>query len=268
MPVAASLAAPGRGLVRFQRLRVLFALVVREMSTRFGRSYGGYFWAIAQPLGGVLLLNVIFSLTLHRPALGTNFALFYATGVVPFFFFSGVSNAVSSAIASNRGLLRYPVVSPLDAIFGKFIIEYITMLIVGVLLTGGIMIYYRLPVTLDPLTALAGFTLVGLLGLGVGTMNCVLFGLFPTWRQIWSVVTRPLLVISGVIFIVESMPFEMRHFLIWNPIVQAIALVRKGFYGSYDPYYVSYPYILGIALGLFTVGAYLLRRYEGWLIDN
>ena len=33
----------GRGLdVRFQRLRVLFALVVREMSTKFGRSYGGY----------------------------------------------------------------------------------------------------------------------------------------------------------------------------------------------------------------------------------
>jgi capsular polysaccharide transport system permease protein len=130
------------------------------------------------------------------------------------------------------------------------------------------MVFYRLPVTLDPMSALAGFTLAGLLGLGVGTINCVLFGLFPTWRHIWAVVTRPLFVVSGVIFIVESMPFEMRHFLIYNPIVQAVALVRKGFYGSYDPYYVSYPYILGIALGLFTVGTYLLRRHEGWLIDN
>ena len=80
--------------------------------------------------------------------------------------------------------------------------------------------------------------------------------------------TKPLFVLSGAFFIVESMSPQLRHLMVLNPIVQAIALVRKGFYGSYDPYYVSYPYVLGIALGLFTVGAYLLRRYEGWLIDN
>ena len=39
------------GMVRFRRLRVLFALVAREMATSYGKSYGGYFWAIAQPLG-------------------------------------------------------------------------------------------------------------------------------------------------------------------------------------------------------------------------
>ena len=207
MPVAASLAVPGRGLVRFQRLRVLFALVVREMSTRFGRSYGGYFWAIAQPLGGVLLLNIVFSLTLRRPPLGTNFPLFYATGVVPFFFFTGVSSAVAGGrlqpraaalpggLAARRGLRQVHH-------------RFITMLIVGVLLTGGIMIFYRLPVTLDPLSALTGFTLVGLLGLGVGTINCVLFGLFPTWRQHLDVVTGRSSSISGMIFIVESLPVE------------------------------------------------------------
>jgi capsular polysaccharide transport system permease protein len=267
MPVAASHAA-GRGLVRYQRLRVLFALVVREMSTKFGRSYGGYFWAIAQPLGGIALLNLVFSVMVRHPALGTNFPLFYATGIIPFFFFTGVSSTVSSAVATNRGLLRYPVVSPLDTIFGKFIIEFVTMLIVFVLLTGGIIFFYQLPVMLDPLSAFLGFTLAGLLGLGVGTINCVLFGLFPTWKHIWSVITKPLFVISGVFFIVESAPDALRHMIVYNPIVQAIALVRKGFYGSYDPYYVSYPYVLGIALGLFTVGAYLLRRYEGWLLDN
>ena len=61
------------------------------MSTRFGRSYGGYVWAIAEPLGGILLLNIAFSLTLRHPPLGTNFALFYATGIIPFFLFTGVA---------------------------------------------------------------------------------------------------------------------------------------------------------------------------------
>ena len=53
--------------------------------------------------------------------------------------------------------------------------------------------------TLDPAAALAGFTMAGLLGLGVGTINCVLFGLFPTWRHFWNVLTKPLFVVSGVL---------------------------------------------------------------------
>ena len=102
---------------------MLFALVVREMSTKFGRSYGGYIWAIAEPLGGIVLLNIAFSLTVRRPPLGTNFPLFYATGIIPFFLFTGVSERGGhAAIATNRGLLHYPVVSPLDAVFGKFIL--------------------------------------------------------------------------------------------------------------------------------------------------
>ncbi len=45
-----------------QRLRVLAALIIRETSARFGRSWGGYIWAIAEPTGGIVLLSVAFSL--------------------------------------------------------------------------------------------------------------------------------------------------------------------------------------------------------------
>ena len=95
------------------------ALVVREMSTKFGRSYGGYLWAIAEPLGGIVLLTVAFSLAVRRPPLGTNFPLFYATGIIPFFLFTGVASGVATAITTNRGLLHYPVVTPLDAVFAS-----------------------------------------------------------------------------------------------------------------------------------------------------
>ena len=131
------------------------------------------------------------------------------------------------------------MVSPLDAVFGKFILSFLTMLVVGVLLTGGIIIVYALPVTLDPVSALTGFTLAALLGLGVGTINCVLFGLFPTWRNVWNVLTKPLFMVSGTFFIYEFAPPAFQHIMWWNPLVHGVALVRAGFYGSYDPYYVS-----------------------------
>ena len=103
--------------------------------------------------------------------------------------------------------------------------------------------------TLDLGAVVLAFVLAGLLGLGVGRLNCVLFGFFPTWRNIWSVLTRPLFLISGIFFIFESVPASFQAMLWCNPLVHVIALMRAGFYGTYDPQFVSYAYVLGVALG-------------------
>ena len=47
--------------------RIVMALMLREMATTYGRSAGGYLWAILEPILGIALLSVIFSLALARP---------------------------------------------------------------------------------------------------------------------------------------------------------------------------------------------------------
>jgi capsular polysaccharide transport system permease protein len=262
-----ALSRPTGPPVPMQRLRVLFALIVREMGTRFGRSWGGYLWAIAEPLGGIVLLTVAFSFALHRPPLGDNFALFYATGVIPFFLFGNVSRSVAVAISSNQGLLRYPVVRPLDAVLAKFVTDFLTMFIVGLLLYAGLILYYALPVHLDLAAAFNGFLLMGLLGLGIGTLNCVLFGFWPTWKNVWNVLTKPLFLMSGMFFTFESLPPQAQAILWYNPLIHAVGLSRAGFYAGHDPHYVSPLYVLGISAGTFLVGAYLLRRHASALLE-
>jgi capsular polysaccharide transport system permease protein len=57
--------------------------------------------------------------------------------------------------------------------------------------------------------------------------------------------------------------------VLWfNPLVHVIGLMRSGFYGEYQPQFVSIPYVLGIALTSFVIGAYLLRRHESVLIEQ
>jgi capsular polysaccharide transport system permease protein len=258
----------GRSPVPLQRLRVLFALVVREMATRFGRSWGGYFWAIAEPLGGILMLTFAFSFMLRSPPLGTNFALFYATGIIPFMLFSSVHGSVSQAVNTNRGLLTYPVVQPLDAVFAKFLTSFVTLFVVGVLLYTGIILFYQLPVALDLGRIFAGFLLMGLLGLGLGTLNCVLFGFWPTWRNVWNVLTRPLFIASGMFYTFDSLPPQAQAVLWYNPLIHAVGLMRSGFYGAYDASYVQPLYVLGLAGGLFVVGAFLLRRHAVALLEK
>jgi capsular polysaccharide transport system permease protein len=264
----ASSPATARPTVPLQRLRVLFALVVREMSTKFGRSWGGYFWAIAEPLGGIVLLTVAFSLALRKPPLGTNFALFYATGIIPFSLFSNVSRSVAQAINSNQGLLRYPVVRPLDAVIAKFASDFLTVFIVSVLLFAGIIFYYDLPLHVNLAAAFNGLLLIGLLGLGIGTLNCVLMGFWPTWKNIWNVATKPLFILSGMFYTFESLPPGTQKILWYNPLFHPIGMVRGGFYPGYEPLYVSPLYVLTIAGTTFVVGAYLLRRHASALLER
>ncbi|PJN95492.1 hypothetical protein CNY89_08180 [Amaricoccus sp. HAR-UPW-R2A-40] len=115
---------------------------------------------------------------------------------------------------------------------------------------------------------ISGLFLAALLGLGVGTVNCVLFGLYPTWKNVWSVLSRPLFILSGVLFLFESAPPTFQKILWWNPLIHVVALVRSGVYAEYNPLFISYPYVIGVALTLFVIGAYLLRRHTSLLLDQ
>lgn len=257
-----------RTRVPLQRLRVLFALVVREMSTKFGRSWGGYFWAIAEPVGGILLLTAAFSIAVHKPPLGTNFALFYATGIIPFYLFSHVTGSVGQAITTNRGLLTYPVVNPLDAVLAKFVTDFLTMFITGLVIYSVIILHAGIVLSLDFAAIFNGFLLMGLIGLGFGTLNCAIYGFWPTWRHIWNVLTKPLFLMSCMFYTFDSLPPQAQAVLWYNPLVHAVGLLRSGFYAGYDPTYVVPAYPLAIAGSTFVVGAYLLRRHRSRLLEQ
>lgn len=256
-----------RGPVAFQRLRVLFALVVRETGTRFGKSYGGYFWAVAEPLGGIAMLTFAFGLALRKPPIGTSFALFYASGILPFMLYNNVARSVASAVNTNRGLLRYPVVTALDTVFSKFVLEFVTTLVVGTLLVVGIVLADGLDLRIDPVSIVLSAGLAGMLGLGIGTLNCVLYGFFPTWHNVWGVLTRPLVLASGLFYTFGALPVQAQAVLWYNPMIHVVGLMRAGFYGAYDVSYASPLYVLGFGLVPFVVGAYLLRRHESALVE-
>ena len=266
-------ALPGHPLptpraVPLQRLRVLFALILRDMSAKFGRSVGGYLWAVAEPLGGIVLLAIAFSLALRTPPIGTSFLFFYATGIIPFTLYGNIASSAAGAVRNNRGLLSYSVVTPLDAVLAGAILELLTMSVVALLLFGGIILVDDVAVNFEPVRVVRSFTMAAALGIGVGTLNCVLFGFFPTWKNIWGVLNRPLFLISGIFFTFNSVPPALQEVLWFNPLIHVIGEMRSGFYGSYQADYVSPMYVCGLALALLVVGAWLLRRHASFLIEQ
>ncbi len=249
-------------------LRAIGALIIREMITRYGRSWGGYIWAIVEPVGIILVLSLAFSQIVKTPAIGTSFVLFYATGYIPFHFFIEVSTNVGASIQVNRQLLYLPSVTAIDAVIARFLLSVLTLLVVALVIFTGILFFTdeQTRIALDHiLLAFAGGALAGL---GVGMMNIVIFEYIPVWRQLWGIISRPLFIISGVFFTYDSMPAHLRELLWWNPLIHVVGEARKGFYPIYDGAYTALWYPIGVGIALSLIGGVLIVRNRSRLIDS
>lgn len=253
---------------RFATLRTITALILREMSTRYGRTPGGFFWSILEPLAAILFLSIGFSLVIRAPALGSSFLLFYASGYMPFDLYQTISLTTSRALDFSRPLLRYPAVSWIDTILARFILNSLSAILVTTLLLGGILIAIDNRTAIDMIPIIQAMSLAMILGLGVGTLNCCLLGLFPLWGIVWSILTRPLFIASGIFFLYDDLSPLAQKILWYNPLIHIVGLMRTGFYPSYTPAYVNIPFVLLTSMTLLTLGLILMGRFHRVILNR
>ncbi|MEC9471930.1 MAG: ABC transporter permease [Pseudomonadota bacterium] len=251
-----------QGLKR--QFAITFALVVREMTTRYGNKFGGYMWAVLDPVLTIAILTTVFSAVAHIPPLGRSFTLFFATGYIAFYMYRSTSEQVGSAVEANRALLNYPVVRPYDTILGRIFLQVATLFVVNALLFGAL--YFVVPFESINLAPIFQASLIAIaLGAGVGASNIVWFHLSSTYKQIWGIINRPAFIVSGVFFLPDTVPHPFREWLMWNPLVHIVGLFRTGFYPTYRASYVDMPYIIGLTVFSIVFGFFLVWLYDAQL---
>ena len=205
---------------------------------------------------------------IKTPSIGTNFMLFYATGHLPYALFVQGSNRISKSIRYSRQLLQYPAVRYTDAIVARFLLLLLTQMMVFYIVMTGIHVGFGIKPILDLPAIVTSFFLAGLLGLGVGVLNCYLFSAFPLWDSLWSIITRPLFLISTVLYTFEQVPRQYQDVLWYNPLIHIVGLMRRGFYPIYDAAYASPLYVLGFALVPLAFGLVFLNRHYREIISD
>ena len=253
---------------QFASLRCVMALMIREMATRYGRSVGGYVWAFLEPLAGILILSLGFSLLVRNPPLGNSFIVFYATGILPFGLYQKLSSLIGRAINFSRSLLFYPAITWLDAILARLLLTSITEILVMIILMTTLLQITDTRIVLEFSPILQSIALAILVGIGIGILNCAIFGLFPVWMQIWDIATRPMLLISGVIFLYDDLGPFAQNILWYNPLMHITGLMRRGFYPHYQGEYVNVTYVITVGLVSMFLGLLLMRRHHRDIIHN
>ena len=241
--------------------------MLREMATTYGRSPGGYLWALIEPVAGIALLSVIFSSGFQSPSLGVSFPVFYATGLIPFLLFTDVSGKVALSLLYSKPLLAYPAVTYIDAILARFTVNVLTQIAVACVVFTGILLIFDTRLNPDYAHIAEAMASTALLALGVGCLNAFLFTAVPIWQRAWVILTRPLFIVSGIFFTLETVPRPYSDMLWYNPLIHTVGMMRQGFYNGYQADYVSRNFVVLLALGLLALGLIFLRRFHRDLIN-
>ncbi len=244
--------------------RVIHALIMRETLSRYGDHKLGFLWAILEPLLMVTMIASVVSLMRGNSSESMPLVPFMITGFVPFFMFRNTMNQLKNAVASNRRLLGFPQVTTFDAIVARVLLEGGVLLSVFVfMLSMAYLIGFEFRVE-NPLGVLVVCLCLLLLGTGIGFVLATLIPVMPSVGQVSSLIFgRPMMVTSGLFFTAESVPEPFRGWLLYNPILHLMELMRSYFFYEFESPHGSWFYAGSWVVGTFTFGLLIhqaLRR--------
>jgi len=270
-PVSAELVERLRKQQRFapalwKTIRVIKAMVLREAITRFGSSSLGYALAFIEPTLYFVGFIVLRTFILDRVPFGESGIMFLISGFITVRIFISVSRSVMYSIISNQTLMTFPAVSPLSAIFARTTIEVFTMSTILVVFYA--FVYFDDSTTKVHDLAEMTWAALALFGLsaGVGCLNAVIVTLVPSYKMVYTLISLPILVTSGVFYVPALLPILAQEVIVWNPVLHCVEWFRTAIYLDYISILDrSYPIYWGLICG--GLGIILTQVFRVKLLD-
>jgi len=246
--------------------RVLYAVMLRNIRTRFFGHGLGYILAIGWPLVHILALILIFNFTNRAPPFGESAVVFVATGTIPFMTFSYLSRFMMLSMLMTRPLLAFPEVKVLDVLIASALLEILAACTVTLILMG-MAWYFDIPaMPRDIVEASYAFAASILLGVGFGLFNGVIALAAPFWMTGYTLLIVVLWVSSGVLFVPDMLPEPARTIISYHPVTQIIEWMRSAYYEGYGEALLDRGYVLKFGAAATFLGLLLERGARGHLL--
>jgi len=240
--------------------RVIHALLIREILTRFGRNNIGFMWLFAEPMLFTVLVAVLWSfIRLHSDKYGINVYAFALTGYSTVMFWRNMPSHCIGAMKANTVLLYHKNVKAMDVYAARILLEGMGATMSFLILT---IIYIWVGLIQVPeniLLVILGWSMTGWFGLSLGLFIGTLSEFSDIVPKLWSPISYLLFPLSGAIFMVAYLPPQMQNVILLLPMVHGVECIRDGFFGSIVETRYDLSYMASVNLVLMIMAVAQLR---------
>ena len=245
---------------------LLWTLCVHRVKVRYKQSVLGVFWAILQPLSVMLIFTFVFSMIARMPSEGAPYAIFAYTALLPWnYFSSGVANATVSLASHAQFVTK--VYFPREILPITYVAAALFDFLVASTLLAGLMIYYRVPLTINVLYVVPIIAVLSCFALAMSFLFSATQVRFrdigvavPLLLQVWLFATP-------VIYPLSAVPERLRPFYMLNPMVGIIESFRRVILNGTAPETSSLLLSAAIAVILLVVSYLYFKWVEATMAD-
>ncbi|MGH9645392.1 MAG: ABC transporter permease, partial [Bryobacteraceae bacterium] len=245
---------------------VVMAIVLRDMHSRFGRTFFGTLLIIAWPLSHLMILMIAFLVTRKIIPIGTDPAVFVGTGALPYILFFYPGRMILFSIVQNKSLLGLPPVEPTDLIIARCIVEINAAFWVTALFGLILYLFGVNPLPHRPVDAIMAILATIYLGFAIGFFGAVMYGLFRAWVAFQFLGLIGMYLSSGVFFVPTSLPEKLRNLIWFNPLMHSVEWLRSAYFDSYGYGMLNVGYLLGYATVTLFLALVIERATRGRLM--
>jgi len=238
--------------------RVLHALFIYELQTRFGRNSLGFIWMFLEPLLLALAIASVRFATPNAAQEAVSPFLFAVTGYGPYLAFRSIVSRAAGAFRSAQRFLYHSNVTLFDVMVARTLLEAMAVLGVLTLVVGGAAFWAGFAPN-NVLILLAGIALIFLFAHGVAMMVASAAALSETVERLVNPLLYLTIPISGALFAMHPLPPTFRNLFLLNPQVHIHEMVRDGMFGDIIPAYWDLGYILAFVIGFNLLGFLAMR---------
>jgi len=210
-------------------MRTVHALLLREVRSRFARNKLGYLWALIDPALQVMVFYLIFSAMGRHGVGGMSLILFLSTGVLTYSFMSNTYQTAVNAVDANKPLLTHPNVRIFDVISARVLLQFPTSFLVFVIFilaiwAGGERIRIE-----NPAEVVYCLFMLTVAGMGLGLIINAFASIMLSLPMLFGQAMRILFFSSGIFFTITDLPRQLQEYLLYNPFLHLIDIVRFNF---------------------------------------
>jgi ABC-2 type transport system permease protein/capsular polysaccharide transport system permease protein len=213
--------------------RVIGALVLREILTRYGRHNIGFLWLFVEPMMFTLGISALWTLTgLHQES-DIPIIAFAVTGYSTVLLWRNMPARCIGAIEPNLALVYHRNVRALDIFLARLLLEIMGATVSFVVLSTIFISLDLMQPPEDALQVLQGWALTAWFG---GSLAITLGALGHQSEMVdkfWHPLSYIVMPLSGIAFVVDALPPALREFVLWIPMAHGTEIIRDGYFGSH-----------------------------------